>query len=103
MNYHIEATLDYIDKRMAELNADLYGDDTEEGDERALYNCFYNNETIEALTENRTLYKIRDMLLNGARKETTETYFHVGDHMSLHELSEKIKKAVEEAKGERQK
>lgn len=100
MNYHIEATLNYIDKRLAELNAELYGDGTEEGDAFALMNQLVTDSyAVEALTEERTLSTIRGMLLNGAEQKTVVAY-PVGDHMSLHELSEKIKKAVEEVKGE---
>jgi hypothetical protein len=57
-------TLEYIDKRLKELQELIYGTGKED-DEFALINALgfsYDGDYIEAATEKQTLLKIRDML-----------------------------------------
>ena len=64
MDERVKKTLEYIDGRMKELDALIYGtDDNDEYDGLIKSPCFsYDSDYIEAATEEISLYKIREML-----------------------------------------
>lgn len=62
MEERVKKTLEYIEKRLSELNNIIYGDGTEEGDFAALINTPYNPEFVDYESERKALSYIQNML-----------------------------------------